>query len=172
MDMNNRAEIQALYSATPRTPQNQALLQMLENLLDAKQVIRKPFTYTTSFTGGVLTAGATVTNNIQIQSDAPFLIQAQSYTADVGQAGQTASSATYPLCNVLLTNTGAGMQLMNQAVPVPQIFGNGQFPFVLPEPLLLDARANLQVAVTNRDIAQTYNLFLSFIGVKLFAFNG
>lgn len=171
MEMS-KAELQALYNAAPKTDQNAQLLQMIEDLLRSKQVIKKPFTYSTTFSNATLTAGATVTNNIAIQSDAPFLIQAQTYTADVAAAGQTAATATYPLCNVLLTNTGAGMQLMNQAVPVTQLFGNGQFPFVLPEPLLLDARANLQVQVTNRDAAQAYNLNLSFVGVKLFAFNG
>ncbi|HJW55873.1 MAG TPA: hypothetical protein VJ577_11415 [Burkholderiaceae bacterium] len=172
MDMMNQGELRALYNAVPQTQDNANLLQMIEGLMRSKNVIKKPFTYSTNFAAANLTAGATVTNQLAIQSDAPFLVQAQAYTADVAAAGQTASSSTYPLVNVLMTNTGSGMQLMNQAVPVTQIFGNGQFPFVLPEPLLLDARTNLQIAATNRDAAQAYNLFLSFIGVKLFAFNG
>jgi hypothetical protein len=172
MDIMNQNELRALYEAVPRTQENDNLLRSIEGLMSAKQVIRKPFTYSTNFAAAVLTAGATVTNQLAIQSDAPFLVQAQAYTADVAAAGQTAATATYPLVSVLMTNTGSGMQLMNQAVPVTQIFGNGQFPFVLPEPMLLEARTNLQIAASNRDAAQAYNLFLSFIGVKLFAFNG
>lgn len=168
----NQTDLQALYNAVPRTNDNEALLQMLESLLRAKQVIKKPFTYSTTFSNANLTAAATVTNQLQIQADAPFLIQAQTYAANVAAAGQTASTATYPIASVLLTDTGSGMQLSNQAVPVTSLFGNGQFPFVLPEPYLLQAKANLQVAVTNSDAAQAYNLTLNFHGVKLFAYQG
>lgn len=172
MDMMNKSELIALLNATPNTPDNQGLIGMMQRLIAAKNVVRVPFSYSTSFAAATFTAGTTITNNIPIQSDAPFLVLNQTYSADVAAAGQTVSNATNPLVTVLLTNTGSGMQLMNQAVPVTQIFGNGQFPYVLPEPLLLDARANLAVQALNRDAAQAYNLFLSFNGVKLFAYNG
>ena len=172
MDLMNQNELRALLSAMPRLPENESLLMMHEQMLQAKQDLRKAFTYSTSLGRANLTAGATVTNQLAIQSDAPFLVQAQTYTANVAAAGQTASSATYPIASVLITDTGSGMQLSNQAVPVTSLFGNGQFPFVLPEPLLLAARTNLQIAVTNSDAAQAYNLTLNFHGVKLFAFNG
>lgn len=166
-----KSDIKALLDAMPDTPQNQGLIAFLKRQFNAPRVIKKPFTYGTSFLAAAFTAGTTITNNIAIQSDAPFLIQSQTYTADVAAAGQTAANATYPLANVLLTNTGSGDQMMNQSIPVTQVFGNGQFPYVLPEPKLLDARANLQVQANNRDAAQAYNLFLSFNGVKLFSYS-
>jgi hypothetical protein len=165
-------DVQQLLNNTPRTQENVGLINALSNLLNAKRIVRKPFAYGTSFAAAQLVAGATVTNNIAIQSDAPFLILSQTYTADVAAAGQTASNQTYPLVNVLLTDTGSGVQMMSQAIPVPQIFGNGQFPYILPEPYLLAARSNLSVQVNNRDAAQAYNLFLTFEGVKLYAYNG
>ncbi len=172
MDLMNKNEVRALLDALPRMQETESTRMMLEQMLQSKSVVRKPFTYSTAFSSTNLTAGATVTNQLPIQSDAPFLVQAQTYTANVAAAGQTASSATYPIASVLITDTGSGMQMSNQAVPVTSLFGNGQFPFVLPEPLLLAARTNLQIAVTNSDAAQAYNLTLNFHGVKLFAFNG
>lgn len=172
MDVMNQSELRAILDSVPYTPENDRVRAMIEGLLQSKKVIRKPFTYSTSFSNANLTAGATATNQLPIQSDAPFLIQAQTYTANVAAAGQTASSATYPIASVLITDTGSGMQLSNQPVPVTSLFGNGQFPFVLPEPLMLAARTNLQIAVTNNDAAQAYNLTLNFHGVKLFALNG
>lgn len=163
-----KEEVQALLNQTPNTPENQSLIGMLLQLLEAKKIVKAPFTYAISF--AALAPTATVPGNINIQADAAFLIMSQTYTADVAAAGQTISTQTYPLVNVLLTDTGKGVQLMNQAVPVPQLFGNGQFPFILPEPYLMQANSNLGVTVTNRDAAQTYNLTLSFEGVKLFAY--
>lgn len=171
MDNVTNSDLQQLLAMTPRTPENAGIVNALETLLSAKSIVRKPFTYSTNFSNAVLTAGATITNNISIQSDAPFLIQAQAYSADVAAAGQTESSRIYPLANILLTDSGSGVQLMNQSVPLVQIFGNGENPFILPEPYLLQARGNLTVQVNNRDASQAYNLFVSFIGVKLFAYN-
>jgi hypothetical protein len=172
MDEFKKSDLQAMLNNIPRIAENADLISAMTQLLNAKRIIKKPFTYATNFTNTQFTAGTTLTNNIAIQSDAPFLIQSQTYSADVAAAGQTQNSQTIPLVNCLLTDTGSGNQLMNQAVPVSQIFGNGQFPYILPEPYLLDARSNLSVQVTNRDAAQAYNLFLSFEGVKLYAYNG
>ncbi len=167
MDISKQ-QIQAWLQMMPPTPENMPVIQTLQNLMQSPDIVKDTFTYSTSFSNANLTAGNTVTNNLAIQADADFIILAQTFEADVAAAGQTFSSATYPLVNVLLTDTGSGRQLMNQAVPVPSIFGNGQFPFVLPQPKKLDARSNLAVAVTNRDAAQAYNLTLNFIGAKLF----
>jgi hypothetical protein len=159
--------LRSILNQTPNTQENQSVIAALQQAIKDASVWRKPFTYATSFLA--LAAASTVTNNIAIQADADFLILAQTYAADVAAAGQTVQTATNPLANVLLINTGTGENLMNQALPVTDIFGSGQFPFILPQPILLPARSNLAVQVNNRDAAQTYNLFLNFIGVKLYS---
>jgi hypothetical protein len=90
------------------------------------------------------------------------------YTADVAAAGQTVSTRTYPLANVLITPSDSSSQLMSAALPLTGIFGNAENPFVLPTPRIIEARSAIQFQVTNRDAAQTYNLFLMLIGRKVF----
>lgn len=168
MDMNvDKSVLRAILANTPDTQENAGLIDMVSRLMTKKDIIRKPFTYTTVF--AAVAPGATPTNQIAIQADSDFLILAQTYHANQANAAQTETSVTYPLMTVLLTDTGSGSQLMDSAVSVPQIFGNGKFPFVLPEPQYLVARGNLAVQVANYDAAATYNLRLSFHGVKLFA---
>lgn len=170
MDMNvDKSVIRTLLDNTPNTRENAGLIDMLNRMYSSKSIIRKPYTYSTAF--AALASGANQTNQIAIQADSDFLIMAQTFHANVANGAQTESNFTYPLITVLLTDTGSGAQLMDSAVSVPQMFGNGQFPFVLPEPQYLVARGNLAVQVSNYDAAATYNLRLSFHGVKLFASN-
>lgn len=167
MDEMSKSDIQALLNNTPRIPGNERTVQMLQNLMSKRRVLRDPFTYTALFIG--LAAGANATFNINIQADSDFLIQAQAYHANTANAAQTASNFVYPLATVLLTDSGSGRQFMDAAVSIPAIFGNGQFPFVLPQPKLMSARSTLVVTAANYDAAAAYNLRLYFIGVKLFA---
>jgi hypothetical protein len=57
---------------------------------------------------------------------------------------------------------------MSGAVPVVNLFGIGEIPFILPVPRIFKARSSITVAVANFSAATTYNLRLSFIGTKLF----
>lgn len=166
MEEVSKSDLQSLLARTPNVPQNAQLIDSLRSLIGAKSVLRDPFVYSTTFTA--LAAGGNATNNINIQADSDFLIQAQTYHANVANAGQTESNFTYPLATVLLTDSGSGRQFMDAAISIPEIFGNGQFPFVLPQPKLMSARSTLVVTATNYDAAQTYNIRLAFIGVKLF----
>lgn len=126
------------------------------------------FVYTVSFLAANLTAGSTVNQLLQIDASADFVWLQSSYTCDVARAGQTESTRVYPLATVLLTPTDSSSQLMNAAVPVTSIFGNGESPFILSRPRVLAAQTSLTVQVANIDAAQAYNLQLSLIGVKRF----
>ena len=127
--------------------------------------IKDFYIYTLSLTAA---SGATATGNIPIQADSDFILEKLTYIADIANAGQTDSSRIVPLITVLITDSGSGRQLMSAAVPVPNIFGTGQIPFILPTPRLFKARANIAVSVANYDAADDYNIKLSFIGKKLF----
>ena len=141
---------------------------MNERQLSEAGIWRDPFIYNAVFTA--LAAGTNQTFNINIQADADFQIQALAYHANVANAAQTESNFTYPLATVLLTDSGSGRQLMDSDVSIPAMFGNGQFPFILPTPKLMAARSTLVVKATNYDAAATYNIRLFFIGSKLFKF--
>lgn len=166
-----RGILQMLYDA----PQNDAVRTKIQSLLAARSIQPIPYSYSALYRaaagGNSIAAGATSIVQIGIQADADFLILNQTYDANTANAARTASTIVVPNANVLLTDTGSGYQMMDQAVPIPSIFGNGQFPYVLPNPKLMAAKATLQVQVTNYDAAAGYNIQLTFNGVKLFAFN-
>lgn len=165
MEGQRNIEREALQAMLKYLPAGE-LRDRAEQALRDSQVVRDPFTYTTTF--AALAAAANATNNINIQADSDFLILATTYHANVANAGQTVSTFTYPLATVLLTDSGSGRQFMDSDVSIPDMFGNGQFPFVWPQPKLMAARSTLVVKATNYDAAQAYNLRLNFHGVKLF----
>lgn len=165
-------EIDALLQATPDTPDNQALVQALLDLRNEAAIVKYPFTYTAVFnTAGAannVAAGATVTVNVQIDAGSPFLIVSQTYYANTANAAANRQTTVVPDCVVLLTDTGSNRQLMDVAAPIDSIFGNGQFPYILPEPKLMQANSQLACQITNRDAAAGFNIYLCFNGYKLY----
>jgi hypothetical protein len=171
MDLSPK-DIEALLAVTPDTQDNAALIQQLLSLRDASRVIRYPFTYNAVFwtTGAAnnIAAAATATVNVQIDAGAPFLIMTQSYDANSLNAARATATQVVPNAIVLLTDTGSNRTLMDVATPITNIFGTGQFPYVLPEPKLMQANSQLQCQITNIDVAAGYNIRLSFNGYKLY----
>lgn len=165
-------EIQALIAATPPIPENAGILMELQSLLAASRIVKFPFVYNAVFftaaAANNIAAGANAQVAVQIDAGAPFLIVSQCYDANTANAARTAGTYVYPNATVLLTDSGSNRQLMDVATPVTSIFGNGQFPFVLPEPKLMQANSQLIVQVFNNDAAAAINLRLSFIGYKLY----
>ena len=179
MDYGNQVTkdtLRQIYDSLPNTRENQDTLAAISAMLAKKTIQPVPYTYSATYRaaagGNSLAAGATsVPVSINIQADADFLILNQTYDCNTANAARTASSIVVPNATVLLLDTGSGYQLMDQGVPVAALFGNGQFPYVLPNPKLMPAKATLQVQVTNYDAAAGINLQLCFNGVKLFAYN-
>lgn len=166
-------EINALLEATPDLPENAQLLNALEGLARAAAVQKFPFTYSAVFfTAGAnnnIAAGAVTPQTlVQVDATAPFLITSQSYDCNTANAARTVSAAVNPNAVVLISDSGSGRQWSDVAVRVQAWFGNGQFPFVLPEPKLLQALSAISVTVTNQDAAAGINLWLHFHGYKLF----
>jgi hypothetical protein len=117
-----------------------------------------------------LAASTSATGNINIQADSDFAWKKATYFADLAVAVQTAATRVIPIADILITDTGSGRQLMNEAVPINNLFGTGEIPFILPNPKVFRARSTLNIQVTNR-AASEYTLKLSFIGAKMFLRN-
>lgn len=156
----------------PNIRENARAIAAIQTLKQMLAVQEEPFVYSAEFLAANTTSlapGATGTFNINIQSDADFRILAAAYEADTGPGNpQVSSTVQIALVNVLLTDTGSGRNFMDRPVPIPSIFGNGQLPFPWPMPKEMRARSTLQVQCTNFDNANTYDLRLAFIGVKLY----
>ena len=128
------------------------------------------YIYSTTVTA--LAAGATATNTINIQADAAFRWEKSTFFADIAAAAVVHGTRIIPLCTVLVTDTGSGRQLMDSAIPIPNIFGSGEIPFILQQPKIFSPRSTLSLIFTNYDAAVTYNIRLSLIGSKLFQMAG
>jgi hypothetical protein len=154
-------------------PNAQGAINLIHEYLSQPKVRYEPYTYNavywTTGAGNNLAAGAAnVPFNVNIQSDADFLIINQTYSCNQLNAARTTAAFPVPNITVLLTDTGTSATMMDQPVPVEHIFGTAQFPYILPQPKLMLAKATLQVLATNFDAAAGYNLRLSFNGVKLY----
>lgn len=172
MEMTPR-EIQAILDITPDTAENAALIGALQDLMGASRVIKFPFSFTAAFqvagAANSIAAGAVAAPvNVQISADAPFLWVSSTYDANTANAARASGTFVVPNVRVLLTETGTSRQFMDVPISVPAIFGTGQFPYILPEPRLLQANSQIQVQATNNDAAAGYNLSLYFNGYKLY----
>ena len=124
------------------------------------------FIYEVDFAG--LTHGTSQTSNFTIQQEADFLLTKLTMVADIAAAAFTDSTRPVPLVTMMVNDTGSGRNLMSSAVPLPNIFGAGDLPFILPRQRLFVASSVVNITLTNYDAAVDYNIRLSFIGEKAF----
>lgn len=141
--------------------------QMRSEMRPAKQFLEDFFVYEVDTVGG-LAPNATAALNFQVQADSDFKWIKSAYVADIAAAAYDDSTRPIPNVTVLITDTGSGRQLMSVAAPIPNLFGTGQLPFIMPVPRIFKARSSVAVTLANYDAAVTYNIRLSFIGTKLF----
>jgi hypothetical protein len=119
--------------------------------------------------GTTLAPAANVPLTVNIDASADFFWLKATQHATVGNASTTNSAIQIPECNVLITDTGTGYQLMNAQVPIYNLFGTAELPFILPVEKFFGARAQIQVQVFNVSTGTTYSsLHLSLIGLKAY----
>lgn len=131
-----------------------------------RQLIGEQFYYNTLHPStSTLAQNASDTQTINIQADADFIIVKQSRDVrDTNQALQANPSAL-----VVLTDLGSNRQMMDIATPLENIFGTGQFPYILPQAKRISANSSFQVVVTN--LSSTASIFrLTFSGMKQYIF--
>ena len=126
------------------------------------------FVYEVDF--AALAAGGSATSSFTIQQEADFLLTKVTMVTDLAAAAQTESARVIPLVTLLINDTGSGRNLMSSAVPLPNLFGTGGLPFILPRQRLFVASSVVNITLTNFSAATTYNIKLSFIGEKAFKF--
>lgn len=115
-----------------------------------------------------VTSSGSATTTFSIQSDSHFKLQKLTYFADIAAATQTASSRVIPLVTIQITDSSSGRDLFSSPIPLPALFGNGELPFILPTPKLLLSRSTITVALANYSAATDYNVYLGFLGAKVY----
>lgn len=133
-----------------------------------RYVARDLYVYQEDFAVANLVAGASVNGSIEIQADSDFVWLKSAYAADLAGAPQTADGRVIPLVSIQIVDTGSGRNLLENAAPVPSVFGTGELPFVNPIPRLFFARSTIQLQLTNYSAGSDYGLRLSFIGYKAY----
>lgn len=127
---------------------------------------KQAFTYTLPLNGtNVLPAGGAVTIGIPIDGDSDFI--AFNIMRTVTLTDNVTFVAQCP-ATILLTYTGGGNRLMDQAMHLEALAGTGEDPGVPPFPIFLPGNCVLNVQVVNLDTVNAYNVWLAFPGVKIF----
>lgn len=117
-------------------------------------------------------AGGNITDTIQIQADADFILQKLTYQADNAAAQEDASTRVLPNVLVQITDTGSSRRLFFEPVPVTSVFGTGELPFILPNPRLFRKTGVIQIDFTSFEAAATPTVRLSFIGYRYYRLGG
>lgn len=134
--------------------------------------MRKEFyTYSATFLSGIL-AASDDSRNVAIDKDSNFEFISGTKAimitgTDVVSVDQLMGQQ-YPNLRVSVYDSGRGAFLTDRPVSIVNMFGNGQYPGILAEPLLIQAGSNLTVKVYNDYPADNIEfLQLTFIGRKV-----
>lgn len=141
----------------------------MSQLQPGQKIAKDFFIYTTGRFS--VAPAAQTTQNIAISADSDFEITKITYFSDLAGVAQTVNGQILPNCNVIITDTGSGRQLMNVAIAIGAMFGLAREPFILPIPKIIAARSNLQIVVTSFEAAVTPSISLNFIGNKIFTYS-
>ncbi len=125
------------------------------------------FTYGVSFTGtNVLTASATVTLPININSDSAFLILSAAMV-ETDTANTTFLTNRPILCQ--LSEGGGARNLFSTPIHVDNVFGTAENPCYWDVPKLLLPNSSFNVQLQNLE-ATNRNVHVAFKGFKIFGF--
>lgn len=127
--------------------------------------------YNYPLTFGALAPAAVLSQNINISAASDFYLTALTHVTMVNgtTTAPTAATEWRPLVSILLTDSGSGRQLMNAAVLLPNIAGDGAWPHRLLMPRFFQRNSNIQVTLTSVDATNTYsNIFLNFEGFVIY----
>lgn len=102
----------------------------------------------------------------QIAQDSDFFWTKFCTFALVDGVATSRADDELPAVTALIVNTTNGRQYSSNPVPLPNISGNAQFPFILPLMTLWAAKSVIQINLFNEGDADYSNVQMSFIGVK------
>lgn len=116
-----------------------------------------------------LAAGQTLTGTIAIQNDSDFFaIKANIFITDPANANPVDPDSALLLA--LIKDSGSGRDLMDEPSPVASYFGTGQRPGYFPMPKIIRRASTLSTQVQNLDLANGFNVRVSYLGFKVFDF--
>lgn len=123
-------------------------------MIPAKTYREENFWYTTGFSDELAAIGAAVNMQILIGADAPF--KCYYITIHVGQGVKDEEVLVLNWAgSIVITDNVLGKNLMNQAMAVDAIAGNGRDVYNLPPPRIFNISTTLTFAVTSNVATRT-----------------
>lgn len=169
MKMYSAQEFQNVIGLLSNDPANSAAYAALMAMMAEQKVSREPYTFPVVFSN--LAAGATnIQGSFLVDASSPFMLVQQNYScAPYPVTVMTQATRIIPNVNVAIQEASSNRNWQSAAVPVASIFGTGENPWFLPQPRLIPANTTVNLLVTSIESAQVMNLYLSFIGFRLYA---
>lgn len=137
----------------------------------AQRLWIEPFEYNLTITGLVAVGGVS-TSQLNINSNADFVLTRISYAAVTGTA-QNVGNKTVAQVRVQITDAGSARPFFNTAVPLENFASNEYPDRFLSYPRFLSGNTSLTVAATGYGTAaETYTLDLTFDGMNVRQYSG
>lgn len=110
---------------------------------------------------------------IQINGDSDFFWTKLTTFALVASDGTTRANDQLPAVTIQITNETSGRKYSNNAVPLADVAGTAQLPFILPIQTVFEAKSTITIKLVNVSDNITYSqLYLDFHGVKAYLAGG
>lgn len=128
---------------------------------------RNFFTYESDNVANLAPAGS-VNLTFNIAGDSDFFWTKFAAFALVGGVATVRDADQLPAVTMLLTNTTTGRQYSSSAVPLANMAGTAELPFILPQITMWQRKSTIQIQLQNVGNATYSALYLSFHGIKAF----
>lgn len=113
-----------------------------------------------------------ITEFLQFEADTDFVLQKltyKQYPEPEGSESLARELDQIPNTTVMIEDTSSGRRYMNQPVFISAIFGSGELPFILREPITIAARSRWLLTFLNLgEFTEPYKLTLVFTGTKIY----
>ena len=118
-----------------------------------------------------LAAGATTNTTLSISADADFYWNAASYFVVTHGSATGIEESTFqiPCVTVIITDTGSSRQLMNQAIVLNTIAGDGKRPYRLTRPRLFRRTTSITFTFTSFDSTNALDIYFTLHGFKVYS---
>lgn len=114
-------------------------------------------------------SGGVATAVLRIESATDFIWFKSTYMADPDPiVSLTEATQIIPAIDVQIQVSGADRNLFQQPIAIPNAFGSGRIPFVLPKPMVLLANSEVRFDFTSRDTVSDFTIQLALHGLKDF----
>lgn len=113
---------------------------------------------------------STTTQTIQIDAGSDFYLTALTHFSTINESTAVLTAATYvmPMVTVQIQDTGSNRNLMNAAVPLVLVAGDGNHPHRLIHPRLFYRNSAIQITMVSIDPTTYSNIWLNLEGFRIY----